>query len=613
MKNREPLQGVSSQGIGKVRTPTGVEARAVIGGPAMKSLIGWAMIVLATCVAGDASGAEPQAVIRLGMIGLDTSHVVEFTKYLNNPDNNTGCRVVAAYPGGSPDMPVSANRVKGFTDQLRQDHGVEIVDSIEELCRRVDGILLESVDGRPHLEQVKPVLAAKKPVFIDKPAAASLEDVIEIFRLAKEAGVPCWSSSDCRYSPAVIEVNKGKVGDVIGCLAYGPCSSAPYHPDLYWYGVHTAETLFAIMGPGCVSVTRAASPDTDVVVGNWSDGRVGIFRGTRKGKGDGGFLVFGSKEIYQGAWGDYDGLLEEMVQFFKSGEPPVPAEETIEIFAFMSAADASKDRGGVPVRLEEVIERARSPKPAQASERQDKLRIVFFGAHCDDNEVGAGGLMAMLAEAGHEVISAYGTTFRGGRMIEGEPEDSVRRRESTAACQILGATPKFFPYAHESLYADVSTIEAVGRWLEEVRPDIVVTHWPMDTHPNHQVVSSLVWHNYNHGGRIWGQGPESAAESKQKLSWNLYFYEVNTFTTPEDLETLAFQPQLYLNIERVRDKKKQATDCFKSQAHYNLWDVQDHMHVQRGHQCGVQHAEAYFLVEAKEGCPLLPVPFIHRK
>ncbi len=246
----------------------------------MKRRIGCTIVLLAVGAAGNAWAAEPEAVIRLGMIGLDTSHVVEFTKYLNNPAHNTGCKVVAAYPGGSPDMPASANRVKGFTDQLRQDHGVEIVDSIEELCRRVDGILLESVDGRPHLAQIKPVLAARKPVYIDKPAAASLADVIEIFRLAKEAGVPCWSSSDCRYSPSVVEVNKGRVGEVIGCLAYGPCSPALFHPDLYWYGVHTAETLFAVMGPGCVSVTRAATPDTDVVVGTWSDGRIGIFRGT---------------------------------------------------------------------------------------------------------------------------------------------------------------------------------------------------------------------------------------------------------------------------------------------------------------------------------------------
>ena len=94
------------------------------------------------------------------MIGLDTSHVIAFTSYLNNPKNETGCRVVAAFPGGSPDFPASANRVDGFTQQLREKHGVEMVDSIEDLCNKVDGILLESVDGRPHLEQARIVINA---------------------------------------------------------------------------------------------------------------------------------------------------------------------------------------------------------------------------------------------------------------------------------------------------------------------------------------------------------------------------------------------------------------------------------------------------------------------
>ena len=146
-----------------------------------------------------AHAAEEEKVIGLGMIGLDTSHVIAFTNYLNNPKNETGCRVVAGFPGGSPDFPASANRVDKFTEQLRDQHGLEIVDSIEELCEKVDGILLESVDGRPHLAQARIVIEAGKPLFIDKPMADDLTDVIEIFRLAKEKNVPCWSSSSLRY------------------------------------------------------------------------------------------------------------------------------------------------------------------------------------------------------------------------------------------------------------------------------------------------------------------------------------------------------------------------------------------------------------------------------
>ena len=154
------------------------------------------------------------------------------------------------------------------------------------------------------------------------------------------------------------------------------------------------------------------------------------------------------------------------------------------------------------------------------------LRIVVFGGHPDDPESGAGGLIATLTQQGHEVIVAYGTAFRADRRFFDRPEAEVRRAEATAACQRLGATPKFFPYAHEKLMADEATLKAVSEWLGEVKPDIVVTHWPLDTHPNHHVVSSLVWQSYTHQG-----------------GWNLYFFEVMT-----GQQTLGFEPDLYLEI-----------------------------------------------------------------
>jgi len=303
-----------------------------------------------------------EKVFRLGIIGLDTSHVTAFTGHINKAEKKYGCKVVAGYPGGSPDIPISINRVKGFTKQLRDQYGVEIVDSIEELCQKVDGVLLESVDGRPHLKQVKPVIAAKKPVFIDKPMAGSLADVLEIFRLARENNVPCWSSSSLRFTPGVIDLGeKGQVGDVLGCDAYGPCSLEEHHPDLYWYGVHGVEMLFTVMGTGCESVRRVQTRDTEFVVGTWQGGRIGTFRGLRKGKTGYGATIFGSKGIAQsGKYAGYGPLVDEIVKFFKTGKAPVPAEETIEIFAFMSAADESKAQGGAAVSLKSVIEKAKS-------------------------------------------------------------------------------------------------------------------------------------------------------------------------------------------------------------------------------------------------------------
>jgi predicted dehydrogenase len=302
-----------------------------------------------------------EKVFRIGMIGLDTSHVIAFTRQINDPAKDYGCKVVVGYPGGSPDVPSSADRVEGYTRQLREQFGVEIVDSIEELCRKVDGVMLESVDGRPHLAQAGPVIAAKKPLFIDKPMAGSLADVLEIFRLAKENNVPCWSSSSLRFSPGVIGArNNEKIGSVLGCDAYSPCSLEEHHPDLYWYGVHGVEMLFTIMGPGCETVSRVQTKDTEFVVGVWKDGRIGTYRGLRAGKRDYGARIFGTKGIEpSGGYGGYGPLIEEVIKFFKTGNVPVRPEETIDIFAFMSAADESKARGGTPVSIATVIEKAK--------------------------------------------------------------------------------------------------------------------------------------------------------------------------------------------------------------------------------------------------------------
>jgi N-acetylglucosamine malate deacetylase 1 len=220
-----------------------------------------------------------------------------------------------------------------------------------------------------------------------------------------------------------------------------------------------------------------------------------------------------------------------------------------------------------------------------------KLRVVVFGGHPDDPESGAGGLVAGLARQGHEVILAYGTAFRGGRRFFGRPEAEVRKEEATAACKVLGAVPKFFPFAHETLTVDEATLKEVASWLEAVKPDIVVTHWPLDTHPNHHVVTSLVWRSY-----------------KRQGGWNLYFFEVMT-----GAQTVGFEPDLYLDIAPVRDLKKRSLDEHKSQAPEEIWRAHERMHRRRGAECGVEFAEAYKLVEAKEGCARLPVSFLPRK
>jgi predicted dehydrogenase len=325
----------------------------------------WLLLSAAVLLAGlSLAPADEPKPLKVGIIGLDTSHVTAFTGVLNNPKARpelAGVRVVAAYPGGSEDVEASRTRVKGFTQTLKDKYGVEIVESIDALLPRVDVVLLESVDGRPHLEQVKPVLKAGKPVFIDKPVAGSLADAIQIYDLAKLHKVPVFSSSSLRFAAEVPAAkNNEKVGSLLGCMTYGPCALEPHHPDLFWYGVHGVEVLYALMGTGCESVSRVQTKDTDVVTGVWKDGRVATFRGIRAGKSDYGMVVFGSKGIEaQKINAGYEPLLVEIVKFFRGGPPPVSAEETVELFAFMEAADESKRRDGAAVKLADVIAKAR--------------------------------------------------------------------------------------------------------------------------------------------------------------------------------------------------------------------------------------------------------------
>jgi LmbE family N-acetylglucosaminyl deacetylase len=221
--------------------------------------------------------------------------------------------------------------------------------------------------------------------------------------------------------------------------------------------------------------------------------------------------------------------------------------------------------------------------PTRGGDPAHKCRVVVFGAHPDDPESGCGGLIASLTKAGHEVIVAYATCYRDGRLLGGEPEATVRKREAGAACQLLGARPHFFPYAHEKLVADAATVNAVGAWLQEVRPDIVVTHWPLDTHPNHHVTSSLVWQCY-----------------LQQRTWSLYFFEVMT-----DQQSLGFRPELYLDIAAVRELKQKALRCHHSQEPDAIWKVHDAMQRRRGAECGVASAEAYLRVgDRGTGLPL---------
>jgi len=291
---------------------------------------------------------------RVGIIGLDTSHSVEFTKMLNDANADPaygGFKVVAAYPQGSKDIPSSVKTIPEYTEKVKA-LGVEITDSIASLLEKVDVVLLETNDGRRHLEQALPVFKAGKRVFIDKPIAASLADTKAIFKAAKQYNVPTFSSSALRFIDSIQQVQKGQIGTVNGVDIFTPSPTEKTHPDLFWYGIHGVEMLFALLGTGCQQVTRVYTESTDLVTGVWEGGRIGSLRGTRNGTYAFGGNAFGEKgNAVIGNFESYKPLVLQITEFFKTGIVPVRPEETLEMIAFMEAADVSKRKGGVPVKL----------------------------------------------------------------------------------------------------------------------------------------------------------------------------------------------------------------------------------------------------------------------
>jgi predicted dehydrogenase len=318
-----------------------------------------ALMVLALVVMG---WGEAGAQKRIGIIGLDTSHSPAFVKAFNAAEpapELRGYRVVAAYPYGSRTIESSYSRIPRYVEEVKAE-GVEIVASIDELLEKVDVVLLNTNDGRLHLEQARQVLAAGKPLFIDKPLAASLADAITIFEEAARAGVPVFSSSTLRYAPDMQAVRGGSIGRVVGADVYSPATLEATHPDLFWYGIHGVEILFTVMGTGCETVVRQHSEGTDLVSCRWSDGRIGSVRGIREGRSRYGGTAFGTDGIAALEYpGGYNNLTEVIAAFFDTRVAPIDPAETLEIFAFMEAAEESKRREGEPVAVAEVMAAAR--------------------------------------------------------------------------------------------------------------------------------------------------------------------------------------------------------------------------------------------------------------
>lgn len=292
---------------------------------------------------------------RIGLIGLDTSHVTIFTKILNDPKDPHhvagGKVVVGHHPGGSEDFALSHGRAAKFTAELRDSFGVKIVDSIEAVAEESDLVFIESVDGRVHRQQFDRVLRFGKPIFVDKPFALNFADAKYMVDAAAKAGVPLMSASSLRYFDVAVEAI-GDRKDIVGCDAYGPMGEEPTQPGLFWYGIHTVEMIVAAMGPGCGEVRVVKNENYDMVTMVWRDGRVASLHGVRNAHGKFGLTVHKKDDVRvadpaKSKKPYYAGLVEAIMGALPKGRSAIPAEETLEIIRIIEAANKSRQTGEV--------------------------------------------------------------------------------------------------------------------------------------------------------------------------------------------------------------------------------------------------------------------------
>jgi LmbE family N-acetylglucosaminyl deacetylase len=225
----------------------------------------------------------------------------------------------------------------------------------------------------------------------------------------------------------------------------------------------------------------------------------------------------------------------------------------------------------LPALLGELAAQEAGPRPEQL---RPFLKVVCVGAHPDDPESGCGGTLARYVGAGHRVTVIYLT--RGEAGIRGKTHAeaaAIRTAEAEAACQLLGAKAVFAGQIDGATEINRERALALGKLLAAEEPDVVFTHWPIDTHPDHQAASLLTLRAYLTAGR----------------RFPLYFFEVNSGS-----QTLGFPPTAYVDITATREKKKAALFAHRSQNGEQIYRKHHEvMETFRGRELGVAAAEAF--------------------
>lgn len=374
----QPLPGPAAKGVGSFLQPVVLS---------MKRPLTTLLALVALGIGSSASPGRAAAPVRVGILGFDNYQAVEYVQFFNNPKAEgdlAGLRVVAAFPVTSADYPESTALTERWKKQMLSVNQnakdapppVKMVGSIDELLKSCDAVMIWSLDGRQHLQQATAVLKAGKRLFIGRPLASSPVEAVAIMKVALATKVPCWSSSQHRYSPGFIGMrNHPEVGKVLGCDVYGGYDVKAPEADRFTRSLHSVETLYTIMGPGCAKVSCTSTPTAESITAVWNDGRVATYRGIKQGAVKYSATVFGDKGVSTaGIYGHgvpvkgvvptddkymgYGGLAVELAKFLKGGPPPVTPAETLEIFALLQAADESRAQNGAVVPLKNLLETA---------------------------------------------------------------------------------------------------------------------------------------------------------------------------------------------------------------------------------------------------------------
>lgn len=300
--------------------------------------------------------SQSGSILRLGAIGIDSSHLPEFTRRIKalNESGMTRCRVIRLWTDGRHDLPLEqVEKWKKSAIEL----GVEPSATLAELLDDVDGVLVLAVNGNRHLELALPALQRGLPTYIDKPLTCSLREAKQILATARARSARCYSASSLRFAAEVENLPRDELGKQIAVDAFGPGELNPSMEGLFFYGVHTIELVDAIWGAGVKRVSGITLADRDLLDLEYHDGRYARLRMERRGCYEFGATVHGERKVHQfrvDFAGIYNRLVLGMVRFFEGAEPPAQLRDIVENVAVIEAGNLSMRREGQWVDIQPV-------------------------------------------------------------------------------------------------------------------------------------------------------------------------------------------------------------------------------------------------------------------